>query len=176
MQKKTPGILQRGLEKGLASNPHEAYVTSTEKTNDIEEAELYTSEVHTPDGTLVGHAPAIDIDGINVELIPSTTPGNYHLVIDKVTTWYNYEALLKALYNCKIIEYEFYQLSLRKGKTALRLPWVKKEMSEEDRRVRDVRAKLKADPDFPDSLLLDQGFSFDLREKVRAELALKNKK
>lgn len=173
MEKKVPGILNRQLAKMEDKKPGDYSENQLTEVNDLERADLVTSQVKTPDGTVVGHAPVLDIDKINVQVVPSTTPGNYHLYIDRVMDWKKYERLLTALYECGIIEYEYYYLAIRQKYTAVRLPWIKKEMSEEDIKVRALREKLKADPDFPDSLLIDPNFSRQLREQVRAEIALK---
>ncbi len=172
MEKKVPGILQRVLKKGLRKKDADRYDSDQElDVASLDDAEIVTSAVITPDGTEVGHAPVLDIDGINVELIPSTTPGHYHLYIDKVMSWPKYEQLLRALYNAGIIEYEFLQLSIKRKGSQIRLPWIKKEMSEEDRRVREVREKLRADPTFPDALLMEKDFSVRLREQIRLQMA-----
>lgn len=71
--------------------------------------------------TLGVHMPALDIDGIPVTVKESTTPGNYHLLIDKPLSWRQYEYLLRALAEVGIIEVGFYQSAVAKQTTALRL-------------------------------------------------------
>ena len=66
------------------------------------------------------HAPALDIDGIHCELIPSSTKGNFHLYIDKPMSWEDYKKLLKVLAEVGIIEENYYKASLKDEKTLLR--------------------------------------------------------
>ena len=72
------------------------------------------------------HQPVIDIDGNLVRLIPSTTPGNYHLYLDKPMTWDDYTALLAILRRNRYIEAGWYESARRHGYTAVRPPWVHK--------------------------------------------------
>lgn len=172
MERKIPGILKRVLQIGLPKPGQDNYSQPEPvvDTEDIDKAELVSSKVVTPDGTVVGHAPVLDLDKINVELVESTTPGHYHLYIDKVMPWDNYVLLLDTLYRVGILEFEFVQMSKQRGFSSVRLPWVKKEMSDEDRRVREIRDKLREDPSFPDALLMNEQFSRSLREEVRADI------
>lgn len=66
------------------------------------------------------HAPALDIDGIHCELKESSTPGNFHLYIDKPMPWSDYAKLLKTLYEVGIIEEAFYAMCIRDGASFLR--------------------------------------------------------
>lgn len=84
---------------------------------------LYSSEVV---GTPGMHAPALDIDGVNVELIESSTPGNFHLYIDKMMPWEHYIELLQVLRKVGICQDGFVGLSLARGASFLRQPGVKK--------------------------------------------------
>lgn len=72
------------------------------------------------------HAPTLDID-IQTRLVPSTTPGHYHLYIDHPMTWRKYRKLLRALYKAGIIEEGFYNLSKQRKSTYVRKPGVLKE-------------------------------------------------
>lgn len=72
------------------------------------------------------HTVMLDIDQ-PVRLVPSTTPGHWHLYIDVAMPWWRYRKLLKALKNAGIIEPGYYSASVARRCTALRLPWVKKE-------------------------------------------------
>lgn len=71
------------------------------------------------------HRPAIDID-VPARLIPSSTPGHHHLYLDVDCTWEQYEALLKALNACGIVETGYVLAALERKATFVRLPWVKK--------------------------------------------------
>lgn len=68
------------------------------------------------------HRPVLDID-FEAQLLPSATPGHYHLYLDGVElTWAAYETLLKALSEAGIIEREFYSSAVAKQQTFVRLP------------------------------------------------------
>lgn len=71
------------------------------------------------------HAPVIDLD-FPCKLIPSSTPGHFHLYIEQEMSWRNYEQLLKALYNAGIIERGFYNMAVARRMTMVRPPGVYK--------------------------------------------------
>jgi tryptophan 2,3-dioxygenase len=85
------------------------------------EANVITSEIQNSDL----HAPVLDMD-IPCALVPSSTPGHFHLYIEKPMTWRTYKRLLKALGRAGILEDGFVQASLSRGYTSVRVPWVKK--------------------------------------------------
>lgn len=93
------------------------------ETEEDEQGNLFSSEVHGEDGM---HVPTLDIDKINVEVLESTTPGNYHLYIDKPITWDLYMELLMVLAKCGICQEGFVGLSIARGASFLRQPHVKK--------------------------------------------------
>lgn len=72
------------------------------------------------------HRPVLDID-FPAELIPSSTPGHFHLYLDKPMTWRKYEALLEALAKAGLIERGFANASIERGFSAARIPGIKKE-------------------------------------------------
>lgn len=102
----------------------------------IDEANLITSlspeaiDVEDPfeegDGVEVMHMPVIDID-VPCRLVESTTPGHFHLYIDKGISWDAYVVLLMAMEEAGIIETGYLSASLDRGYTAVRPPWVKKD-------------------------------------------------
>jgi hypothetical protein len=65
------------------------------------------------------HAPALDID-MEARLIPSSTPGHYHLYIDKPMTWRKYKKLLKVMAKVGILQQGYVNSAIRNGYTALR--------------------------------------------------------
>ena len=95
----------------------------------LEEANLLTSR-HKHGRAKAGgkgmHRIVLDID-MDAALIPSTTPGHHHLIIDKVLPWDEYEKLLNALADAGIIQKGYAGASIAKGYTAIRPPWEKKE-------------------------------------------------
>lgn len=76
----------------------------------------------TPLGT---HLPVLDID-FPVRAVPSTTPGHFHLYIDKELTPGQYDLLLTTLRDIGIIEPGFYNAWKARGMTMVRKPGEKK--------------------------------------------------
>lgn len=74
------------------------------------------------------HRPILDID-FPIYAIPSSTPGHYHLYIDKPMSKSDYMKLLATLAEVGIIEQGYYNASRMRGYTMVRLPGVKKEES-----------------------------------------------
>jgi hypothetical protein len=88
--------------------------------------------IHTPGPNLVSsrlvtgkHAPALDLD-VPHEYVPSTTPSHGHLYINVELPWWKYRVLLWALKFCGIIEKGFYNSSVKRKQSMLRLPGAKK--------------------------------------------------
>jgi hypothetical protein len=71
------------------------------------------------------HMPALDFD-IPARLIPSTTPGHFHLYIDKPMAWDDYEKVLIALRDAHVLEAGFVKNSIARKATFVRPPWIKK--------------------------------------------------
>lgn len=72
------------------------------------------------------HRPIIDLD-FPAALIPSTTPGHFHLYIDKEMPWSTYQTLLSALAEAGLIEPGYRDASVARQFTSVRMPSVKKE-------------------------------------------------
>lgn len=83
---------------------------------------LISSEVD--DGTGL-HMPVLDID-FAAELVPSRTPGHFHLYLDKPMTWGTYRNLLRALADAGVIEPGYASASIERGATFVRKPGVPK--------------------------------------------------
>lgn len=73
------------------------------------------------------HVLALDID-VPAHLVQSSTPGHSHLYIEVPDgiPHHRYMALLSALADAKIIEDGYARISIKRGRTDLRLPWVRK--------------------------------------------------
>jgi hypothetical protein len=71
------------------------------------------------------HIIALDID-MPAVLVPSSTPGHFHLYIDHELSWDRYENLLVALAKAGVIEEGYFDVSMRRGETHLRTPWTRK--------------------------------------------------
>jgi hypothetical protein len=83
---------------------------------------LLSSELKTMRGF---HAPTLDID-MHCTLIESTTPGHFHLYIDKAMAWSDYVKLLTTLRDVGIIQPGYCDLSLARGASYLRKPGIVK--------------------------------------------------
>jgi hypothetical protein len=77
------------------------------------------------------HMPVLDID-FPCELIPSSTPGHFHLLIDRPMEWSQYKQLLNALANAGIIEYGYAKASLNHGGSFIRKPGIHKATADAD--------------------------------------------
>ncbi len=89
-------------------------------SDDIEAAHIILSD----DGEGV-HRPVLDID-FPVHVVPSSTPGHFHLYLDKQMAAPAYMRLLDALAEAGIIEPGYAKVSNARGYTSVRLPWIKK--------------------------------------------------
>lgn len=100
------------------------------KTVSEQEANIITSELvgqrSAVSNDLSLHAPVLDID-FGAQLIPSSTPGHFHLYFEKAMTWDNYCGLLKALGDVGILEAGYVKASLRRGYSSVRKPGVYKQ-------------------------------------------------
>lgn len=96
---------------------------------DLDKANIITStvkgqpRVHYKGDTL--HAPVLDFDFPAV-LLPSTTEGHFHLMIDTMITWDNFQVLLDAMELCGLLEPGYVRATKQRGYSAIRLPWVKR--------------------------------------------------
>ncbi len=97
-------------------------VTASRRIAPEDEANLIGSL--TDQGT---HMPVIDIDRIHVRVVESSTPGNFHLYLDKEMPWYQYQDLLQVLEDCGIVEHGYVNASIARKATFVRKPGVVKE-------------------------------------------------
>lgn len=115
---------QRSLDDYTKERPRyrdDAHMASSpQETDDPDRANLIASEVRP--GV---HMPVIDCD-YGIQTVASTTPGHYHLYIDKELTWEQYKALLDGFYAAGLIEKAWYQHALRHQRSYVRLPHIKK--------------------------------------------------
>lgn len=93
---------------------------------DLEGANCLSSEIV---GKEEYHKVVLDID-MPVKIYPSSTPGKFHLIIDKTLHWDEYRSLLAALTSAGILEQGYYNAACERVATFIRLPWVKKEKEE----------------------------------------------
>jgi len=102
----------------------DAVTPSEQEANVVTSALLGQRSAVSDDLSL--HAPVLDID-FGAQLIPSSTPGHFHLYFEKAMTWDNYCGLLKALGDVGILEAGYVKASLRRGYSSVRKPGVYKQ-------------------------------------------------
>lgn len=91
------------------------------------------TESNAPNVSLVGsatnvdniHLPVLDFD-FPCKLVESSTPGHFHLYLDKPMTWDKYRQLLNCLDAARLLNHEWVKKAYRDGKTFVRAPGVKK--------------------------------------------------
>ena len=105
-----------------SNDPSAGDSTAFNHVDNVYDANIVTSELKDGSGL---HSVVLDID-MDAELVPSSTPGHFHLYIDKAMTWEQYQMLLSTLSAVGIIEPGYEGASNARGFTAVRLPWVKK--------------------------------------------------
>jgi hypothetical protein len=98
-------------------------------------SETLTADLSDPGVNLITSAtadnvllqkPILDID-FPAWLLPSTTPGHFHLYIDHAVPKDKYMAMVKAMAEAGIVQEGYAGAAERRGYTGVRLPWVKKE-------------------------------------------------
>lgn len=109
-------VLRQSLFLGYADRHQVENIVPAERAN------IMTSEI---EGATGYHRVVLDID-MHAELIPSSSPDHFHLVIDKVVKQDKYFALLNALADAGVVEEGYARASLARGYSAIRVPWVRK--------------------------------------------------
>lgn len=71
------------------------------------------------------HRPVIDVDH-DCQLVPSSTPGHFHLYLDVPMTWEKYEKLLGALVDAGVVSHFYAKAASVRQQSFVRVPWVKK--------------------------------------------------
>jgi hypothetical protein len=71
------------------------------------------------------HNVVLDLD-LSATLLPSSTPGHFHLFIERPMTWETYLNLIDAMVAAGLVEPGYRDASATRGHTAVRLPWIKK--------------------------------------------------
>ena len=108
----------------------------------LEDLELLPEELHRP---------VLDID-FAATLIPSTTEGHFHLYLDKLMPWKDFEKLLVVMGEVGILEQGYVDASIARHYSSVRLPWVKKPDPEPLPEISSVRDLLGIDPDWTGGL------------------------
>jgi hypothetical protein len=130
-----PRRLYYALEYRAGNGQYEGEDVERRWVVDPADATLVSSELMPPDpfdGRASRHSPALDID-FAARLVPSSTPGHFHLYLDGLSMdWPTYARLLNALADAGVIERGYADASLRRGASFLRLPGATKRPEGED--------------------------------------------
>lgn len=74
------------------------------------------------------HRPVLDID-FPAMLVPSSTPGHFHLYLDLSMDEEKYLRFVEALSEFGVVSKFYAKVSRQRGQTFCRLPWVRKDKS-----------------------------------------------
>lgn len=102
-----------------------------EVVNDLTKANLISSidPGSTPGDPAATHRPVLDID-FPAALVPSSTPGRFHLYLDIEIKDADYWPMLEALAAAGVLEPGYVRACQSRGYTSVRLPWIKKQPGE----------------------------------------------
>lgn len=117
-----PSIYDHVMYEAAYSTGYSDYYVQP-KTSDPARANVVSSEI---EGTDL-HTLMIDID-MPARLIESSTPGCYHLYIDRPMTYKQLKAILEPMMNAGVVEEGFYKMFIKHKATHLRPPWFDKEL------------------------------------------------
>lgn len=95
---------------------------------DLASAEVLGSK-YDPDDDL--HVLMLDVD-LELAVLPSTTPGHYHLVFDQGVPWEDYKDFLDACVKVGIVGEGYRNMAVKRGEAMLRPPWIRKGHEVED--------------------------------------------
>lgn len=111
----------------------ENYLAEGEKATPTEVAGVEDANVvsslaagHVSGESWSAHFPVLDID-FPASLVPSSTPGHYHLYLDRAVPEDAYFKLLWALQDAVILQRRYVESSMERGYTSVRFPGAKKE-------------------------------------------------
>ena len=127
-----PGQVLAVVDFDEPEKPGEEYTRPAEVAEPAD-ANLITSRVKTDFEDVFGttiHKPVLDID-LPIQLLPSSTEGHFHLFIDKAMTWEKYRRLMDVLAEVGIVEHGYVNASVERGYSAVRLPWIRKNATQE---------------------------------------------
>lgn len=118
-----------GVRRCYHSSPEELAAAS----RDWRDCERVEVDPDLGDPTLISsacfdglHRPVLDID-FDARLVPSSTPGHFHLYLDGLALdWERYERLLEALTAAGVIGEGNLHWAKVRGETLVRLPHVRK--------------------------------------------------
>lgn len=148
--------LYENVDWNMASDDETMGRDFREETDDLAAA-VVVGSAHKVSDSWTGftsreyHRPMLDLD-FPAAVIPSSTEGHCHLYIDRDLTWEQYEKLLDVMAEIGLLEAGYVAASKARGRTFLRLPWIKKgrehELAEEPS-LEEVQAFLARGPKAP---------------------------
>lgn len=103
---------------------YEDTLMNLDQTTDPEKANAITSVVQGSEGA--AHKLVIDVD-FPVHAVPSSTPGHFHLYIDKIISFDHLVGILHAMSDAGIVETGYAGAVEDQGFATVRAPWTKKE-------------------------------------------------
>jgi hypothetical protein len=107
----------------------DAGVSTDQEVVGVPEANILTSDVLGKPGV---HKLVLDID-LPAKLVPTTTPGHWHLYIDHEMPWEAYVKVIDALAEAGVIEKGYARASKLRGYTSVRPPWLPKTEDEKSK-------------------------------------------
>lgn len=109
--------------------------TNSSQVSDVKNLQNELGEGLPLEPPVFKHLVAVDLD-IPAVLVPSSTLGHSHLIIDKELTWLQYKKLLEVLGEVGILEEGYVAASLRRNTTHIRAPWFPKDWPPSAQQVR----------------------------------------
>ena len=109
--------------------------TNSSQVSDVKNLQNELGEGLPLEPPVFKHLVAVDLD-IPAVLVPSSTLGHSHLIIDKELTWPQYRKLLEVLGEVGILEEGYVAASLRRNTTHIRSPWFPKDWPPSAQQVR----------------------------------------
>ena len=120
--------LEGGDSGSFDGEPDRHKITAALHLSNIVGSEVLSPPVSRKIGDPIpepNHKPVLDID-LPVWVRESTTPGHYHLIIDKEMPWDDYKRLLNVMCDVGILEPGFVKAAISRGASWIRTPWTEK--------------------------------------------------
>lgn len=140
---------------------------------DLAEADLVSSETRMHGARKLPrmpqtHQPVFDLD-FAAELLPSSTPGHFHLYLNREISWRKYKKVLKAMMKAGLIEPGWYKMTVERHAGHLRAPaLVKEESPRTDTEVVEAVEKLQVlEEELGEDVALDERADHAFWESVR---------
>lgn len=111
-------LADKGAEYDSSEDHHERTTAVPEQ-----DANTISSRIVDAAGTwaIPMHAPVLDID-FPIFAIPSSTPGHFHLYIERLLDWDQYEKVLRVLGEVGIIEEGYARACIERSASYVRKP------------------------------------------------------